>query len=575
MRNDIMDNEMEQWQKSYNLNLEKLPSFSFTEPISFRFSRCQPQTIESWKDLYGGVLKHLAQKCFERIQTAIPTGEIGDLKASKKMKAPYWIRRGVYVETGLNTETIIKRIKDVLAASGLKSSDLKIIYYIDEERKQAYEERIEREKSGQKILQLRWDYTGSYKGARPISFRFKNHRTKPVKSWSDLYIQFISFLADDYPRIIKDGVSFGDTRIDVCKAGKKKNAMQHPVRIGHNLFVETFGTSSMLIDRMYSALSLCKVDPSALIINFIFKDVDKSFEYLGKTSRVGTGIESEAIEKIDGRLVRRLRFLLNKNYENGYRLESAIDRNRLYTFYEEQYKEPLNASEEELKIALLTIANPIGGRIMPKKQATISKLMKSIMVTLADTFASGATCIYTSELMKLFNEELMANGIHDEKSLEELILNNSGNVYRIQYNRICYGRQKADVESEIIGFLRDCGVPQTIEEIAGNIWYISQPVLERELANSEVIVSPTGKTYYYALNLPIKSAERNLIKETLRSFLTIRQTMTEIEFLDAVLQICPNLLTEASFLSWKGMEDSLLYLFRDVVVIRNNQIIAR
>ena len=569
-----MMDERELDQATYKLDLEKSPSLSFIEPVSFRFSRYQPQAIDSWKGLYGEVLKHLCQKFYESVKAALPEGEIGDLKASKKMKSPYWIRRGVYAETGLNKDTIIKRIQNAMASCGLKSSDLKIIYYIDEVRKQAYEDRLEREKFTQRTLQLRWDYTGSYKGARPISFRFQKHRTKQVKSWTDLYVQFISLLADDYPRMIRDGISFGETRIDICKAGKKKKAMQNPARIGHNLFVESFGSSSALIDRMYNALILCKLDPVVLVINFTFKDLDRAFEYLGKNVRGKDGLDSEAIESLDGYLVRRLRFLIKKHYENGYRLDSAIDRSRLYTVYEEQYKEPLEVGEEKLRTILLTIAKPVGGRIMPRAQAAISKLMKSVIATISDTFEAGATCIYTSELIKKFSNDLTENGVHDERSLEELILNNSGNVFRIQHNRICYGRRKADIESEIVNVLKNRGSPQTLEEIAGTLWYIPKAVLERELTNAGGIVSPASKKYYCADNLPISKTERNMIKESIRSFFGIRQEMTEIELLDIVLQFCPHLLSEASFLSWKGMEDSLVSLFKDVITIRNNQIVA-
>lgn len=130
-------------QTNLKMNLEKLPSLSFTEPVSFRFSRCQPQEVDSWRDLYGGVLKHLCQKYFSSVQTALPSGEVGDIKASKKMKNPFWIRRGVYAETGLSTDVILRRIRDVLPACGLGLSDLKIVYYVDDERKQAYEERVE------------------------------------------------------------------------------------------------------------------------------------------------------------------------------------------------------------------------------------------------------------------------------------------------------------------------------------------------------------------------------------------------------------------------------------------------
>ena len=555
--------------------LDKLTSLSFTEPVSFRFSRCQAQPVESWRDLYGGVLKHLCQQHLDIVKTVLPAEEIGDLKLSKKMKNPFWVRRGIYAETGLNPDTIVRRIRLVVDACALKPTDLKITYYVDEARKQAYEERVEREKSESKILQLRWDYTGTYKGARAVSFRYKNHRTRQVKSWTDLYVQFISFLADDYPKIIKDGVSFGDKRVDVCRAGKKKKAMGNPARIGHNLFVEAWGTGSMLIDRMYNALLLCKVDPSCLVINFTFKDADNTFAYLGKNSKLGKGVESEVIANLDGKLIRRLRFLLGKQFEDGYRLESAIDRSRLSGFYAEQYQEELTVTDEELKIALLTIASPIGGRILPHKQTAVNSLMSTIMGTIAETFTGGATCIYTSELFKRYHADLAAYGVHDEKSLEELVLRNSGNNYRIKYNHICYGRKKADVESEIITFLRDSVEPVSLDTLDGYFWYIPSAVLERELYNAESVVSPAVKMYYCALNLPISTSEKSQIRESMKSFFTVRQEMTEVELLDAVLQVCPHLLAEVSFLSWRGLRDSLAYVFRDVIIFQDSLILSR
>ena len=558
---------------SKKLDLNKLPSMSFSEPLSFRFSRYKLQEVDSWRDLYGGVVKHLCQKNADKVQETLPESEIGDLKASKKMKAPFWVRRGLYAETGLGTDVLLRRIKELLTACGISFSDLKIDYYIDEERKRAYEERVERERSEPKVLQLRWDYIGTYKGSRPISFRYGNHRTKAVKSWSDLYVQFVSFLADDFPRIIKDGTSFGDTRVDVSKAGKKASSMQHPVRIGHNLVLETFGTSSQLIDRMYSALNLCKVNPSSLVINFTFRDQDMAFDYSGKSSRVK--LDSELLASLDTRLIRRVRFLLNKHFENGYRLESAIDRNRLCSYYESQYKEPLSVGDDELSAILLSIAKPISGKIMLKTQASLESVMKSVVQKVSDTFDAGATCIYTSELMKLYQRELAESGVHDEKGFETLLLEYSGNTYRAHYNRICFGRRKPDVGKEVITQLKDAGVPQTLDSLLSILWYIPSAVLEREIAGTEEIVTVATKTYFYAPLLPINSSSRSQIRDSIRSFFAIKSSMTEIELLDIVLQICPHLLNEISFLTWRGLKESLGYLFRDAIDIQDYQIVAR
>ncbi len=556
-----------------NLNLEKLPELAFTEPLSYRFSRYKLQEVDSWRDLYGGAVKHLCQKYLNIVQTTLPGTEIGNLKSSKKMKAPFWVRRGIYVETGLGTEIIIRRIKDLLLACEIAFSDLKIVYYIDEERKKAYEDRLERERSGPKILQLKWDYTGSYKGSKPISFRYGNHRTKSVRSWNDLYVQFVTFLADEYPKFIKDGASFGDTRLDIAKAGKKAKSMQHPSRIGHNLVVESFGTSSQLIDRMYGALSLCKIDPSQLIINFTFRDQDAAFNYIGKSSRIK--MDSEAIASLDSRLIRRVKFLLNKYFENGYRVDSSIDRNRLYTFYENQYHEPLTVGEEELSTILLTIAKPISGKIMLKTQASLNDLMKGIIQKVSESFNAGASCIYTSELMRIYHDELTELGIHDTSSFEDLLLEFSGNIYRAHYNRICYGRRKPDVNGEVLQYLRNSGIPQTLDSITDVLWYLPASVIEREMMTSPEVVMTAAKSYYYAPALPIGNTNKNQICEAVRSFLQIKSVMTEIELLDIVLQFCPHLLNEVSFLTWRGLRDSLGYLLRDIIVFQDYQITAK
>lgn len=41
-----------------------------------------------------------------------------------------------------------------------------------------------------------------------------------------------------------------------------------------------------------------------------------------------------------------------------------------------------------------------------------------------------------------------------------------------------------------------------------------------------------------------------------------------------VLQECQNLLSEGSFLSWRGLRNSLLYLFGDVITLEGNMIKA-
>lgn len=61
----------------------------------------------------------------------------------------------------------------------------------------------------------------------------------------------------------------------------------------------------------------------------------------------------------------------------------------------------------------------------------------------------------------------------------------------------------------------------------------------------------------------------------MKALLTVQDTLTEIELLNIVLQECPHLLNEVSFLSWRGLKNSILYLFADVITNDGNIIVAK
>lgn len=555
------------------LDFNHLPSMSFTRPISFRFARHRSQDVESWRELYGEIVRHLFQKYPERVSDALSVDEIGDLKASKYMRTPFVVKRGVYIETGLSTETLVRRVRDLLEVCDMSSSELTISYSVDEEKKRNYNEKAELRRTESRVLQLNWDYIGSYKGSHPISLRYGKRRKIAVRNWPDLYVQVISALADEFPRVIRSGISFGDTRTDILKAGENTEAMQHPAHIGRNLVVETSGTSTQLVSRIYRAMSLCRVSPDSIIIQLEFDDPDMAMAYVGKKN--SSKSEKLTDVSVDDRLVRRIRFLINKYFENGYRIDSTIDRSRLESFYEKRYHEAMVADEQEFSCALQKIANPVAGKIMPRTSAMLESLMKNIVREISDTFEDGATCIYTSELRKRYQQELETSGIHDDTTFENLLNDYTGNTYRLHYNRICFGRRKADVRQEIRQCLKAASEARTLDDISKGLWYIPPTVIEREAAAMEDVIAPAAKTYYLASCLPINHTCCIQIKDSVRSFFAIKPVMTEIELLDIVLQICPHLLSNVPFLTWKGLKESILYLLRDTIDTRDHQFVAK
>ena len=561
------------------LDIEKPGSLAFSVPVSYRFYRHSRVDVNSWKELYGGIIRYICIKFASSNQKSIieetfPIGEIGDIKASKDMKAPYCITRGVYIETGLSSDSIIRRIKTVLSVCKIDFSKLSIEYYIDEEKKSRYLAQREKSFLTPKYPKLNWDYNCSYVGAVPISFKYKSRRTRLVKTWTSLYICVISILSEEYPKVIKDGIAFGTgKRIDICRSNRRNIDMKHPVSIGNGLLLESFGGSNQLINRIYSALALCKVDPKELVIFFTFKEIERDLQYLGKKTPRESPLEKEY--KLDDILVRRLRFILTKFFPDGYRIDSSIERNRLYAYYEKQYKEELPLSEENVDTILYSLYKPIGDRILVKTQAEIGELMKEVSERIVEAFLDGATVIYSVQLMTIYHNDLSRMGIHDISTFEGLLDETLGNEYRIQNNRIYFGRRKQDISTEIKRILKKSEKTLSLEELSSRVWYCPEAIIERYLLNANDVVCVSPQNFYFAPNLPIKKAESALIESTLRATLIVQHTMTDLELLDAVLQICPQLLSEVSFLTWKALKGSLGYIFRNTIDIDDYHIVLR
>lgn len=568
---------MDETRKTYQIDFEKSQSMAFTSPLTYRFYRRQEKFVTNWKELYALILRDMARSYGEKFvlksdNSILPINEIGDLKQSQKMKRPVSIRRGIYVETDLNTEIIIRRIKNVLDVCCVPYSNLTISYQVDEERKAQYQRMRMDAANKPKVYSLDWNIQVTYTGSAPVSYRYKTKNTKQITSWYDVYVQLITDLLAEYPKKIKHGVTVGGRRsFDICDATKKNN-MRRPQHIGSGLVLETVGTPAILIDRMYHFLALCKVDPTQIIIKFGFEDKQREKEYLeqvpGQTALTATNMV------VDGKIVRRCRNLLRKQFENGFRLKSAIDLNRLRESYLKTYKTELPDDEEIFSI-LHSINKPIDGRIYADRSEEQDKLIEAILRDVDETFANGATCIYLQSILDRhqmqINEHLK---IYTTDALAELITSTASKAYTVKRNYLCFGRRKPDADGEIISVVQKSSTTITAADIAAQFWYIPKEKVNQVLITTDSIVNVQPEHYYYAPNLPVGRSEKARIRENLKAMLAIQSGLTEIEFLNIVLQEYPSLLSEVSFLSWRGLRNSLLYLFNETVSLEGNAIIA-
>ena len=248
--------------------------------------------------------------------------------------------------------------------------------------------------------------------------------------------------------------------------------------------------------------------------------------------------------------------------------------NRLRESYQKAYKEELPTDEKIIAI-LHSINKPMDGRIYADRSEEQDDLIEVILQDIDDTFSSGATCIYLQSILDRHQIQIHEHlKIYTTDALAELIISTATKAYTVKRNYLCFGRRKPDADGEIITVLQKSSTPIAAADVAANFWYIPNEKVNQVLISTDSIVNVQQEYYYYAPNLPVGRFDKARIRENLKTVLAIQDSLTEIELLNTVLQECPNLLSEVAFLSWRGLRNSLLYLFGDVIALDGNMIKA-
>lgn len=228
--------------------------------------------------------------------------------------------------------------------------------------------------------------------------------------------------------------------------------------------------------------------------------------------------------------------IIRDNFEDGFRPNHIIDRNRFRQFYEERYgTEPKNEMEEVLRI-IRQIGTWQDDRIFLHSGMGQENLLEEILADVKETFEQGATCIYYSELYAKYQEKLAKQlQIYTAEVLAEQILSASRRAYRGTALYCSLPGRTPDADADVRGLLQRSQVPVNYDTMHRELWYIPLDVIKRSLVKAENIVNVAQETYFYVGNLPITAEELRDIEGLLHGELQQRSYVTDGE-LRALIQ---------------------------------------
>ena len=271
-------------------------------------------------------------------------------------------------------------------------------------------------------------------------------------------------------------------------------------------------------------------------------------------------------ESSDTEDVSRERFaaILHDYFENGFRINSMIDRNRFKKFFADVYGTELSQTDDELLHILKKIGSIQDDRIFMRESNAQNDLLDDIHADIAKAFIDGISCVYFSELFAHYQNKLAEElQIFSPDVLKNQLLLTSYGEYQTSKQYFYRKDRNPDAMSDIQKLLSRSNVPLNYNDIYERLRFIPLDVIRHSLSMAEKIVNVALETYFYAPNLPVSAEELEQIATLIHGQLEQKSYIVDTELRDMINQHCPSIaINTASFSTW-GLRNALGVLLGD------------
>ena len=273
--------------------------------------------------------------------------------------------------------------------------------------------------------------------------------------------------------------------------------------------------------------------------------------------------------------------ILKEDFPNGFRMNSAIDKNRFRKFFSERFASELLESDEYIVEQLEKIGVQREGRIFIKNDSEQQKIIHCIIDDLAKAFDDGATCVYIEAIWKRYQNSLSdILCIYNIEALTDLLKKELQDKYSFFYNKyFCVYNRQADTYQDVLNCLKKYSVPVSYETLFDNLWYLPSDKIKQILASNKIFVCTSRGHYFYAPNLPVSDEELEQISDIICAELTSRSYISDVEMYSLLQEKCPMVLINTEEFSMTALRNVLGYLLSDtfsfngkIITLRDKQI---
>lgn len=272
------------------------------------------------------------------------------------------------------------------------------------------------------------------------------------------------------------------------------------------------------------------------------------------------GVENAPMSEEEEQLAQ----ILKDNYENGFRINSAIDRGRIKVFYNERFGKELPLSDEQIIVSLKKVGVLREDRIYAKQDDEQIDLIKQIFEDVMLVFENDASCVYPEAIYQKYQVELAERmQIYEAEFLGNTLIEMSAGKLRKKQTFLCLTDRQADLDRDVLEVLKKSPIPMTYADIQEVMWYIPLDKIKHVLVVTKSIVQVEQETYFYSMNLPISQDEITEVNRLIHQVLEHRSYITDVELRQLIDDNCPGIAINTSEFTTYGLRNCLGYILRD------------
>lgn len=423
----------------------------------------------------------------------------------------------------------------------------------------------EQNASQQTILQTRaqtyavnFKATADYSYSTPEFFSYFGEKYQEVRSWTDLYVKLFTCLYEDYPHILKPGMSFSKStggRIELATE-EQGIKMFAPKRIANtNLILETNISASDIIGKVRYLLELCNVDFENVEIAYSKKKpaIRHPQRHVENSQVTVSSVLPSVIDE-------RYKVILKDRFVKGYRLASGLDLKKFKRYYFEIHGNEL-AEDDDIIISKIRNAGIVHDDKLFVAETMLSTEIKDRLLSyIADEFASGKKALYFEALFRLFSDQFLDYYIYDAEMLKAYLTycNESGYIITANYIAKESG-VSANPFDEVKNYLVGAGVPVDADSICEVLSHIPRKKVMQILGmNSEFVNN--GKSHYFHVSVvSLSQEELENIAILIADFIREKEFISGNELVEAIKVKYPHIIDNNQSISALGMRDTIKY----------------